>query len=86
MLPLMFSQSYGTYQPTTSWSAAKKGAGAKGILRVKEIFLGNQKMPPAYEVCILGEELKAPPVTSSDSTNTLNHQTVIWAPTHAGMC
>jgi len=34
---------------------------------VKETFLGNQKMPPAHEVCISGEEMEVPPATSSDS-------------------
>lgn len=48
---------------------------------MKEITLGNQKTPPEYEVCISGEELEAPPVASSDSFSTLDHYTIIWAPT-----
>lgn len=66
----MFPQSCGTYRPTISWSAPVRGSGTKGLFGVKETFLGNQKTPPEYEVCISGEELEASPAVTPPACST----------------
>lgn len=53
----------------------------KGFLRVKETFLGDQEVPLHKKYVFW---VRRRMLTRSDFTNMLSHQTIIWAPTHAG--